>query len=89
MEAAKAGYFFSVPPIVCRSPGFQALVKAVPLESLLLETDSPALVRVQSLLVCFEWPLEQRLRFTLAPLSGSREASQTPYGAWVLERRRC
>lgn len=46
VEAAKAGYFFSVPPIICRSPGFQALVKAVPLESLLLETDSPALVRV-------------------------------------------
>lgn len=44
VEAAKAGYFFSVPPIICRSPGFQALVKAVPLESLLLETDSPALV---------------------------------------------
>lgn len=45
MEAAKAGYVFSVPPIVCRSPGFQSLVKALPLESLLLETDSPALVR--------------------------------------------
>lgn len=44
VEAAKAGYFFSVPPIVCRSDGFQKLVKALPLESLLLETDSPALV---------------------------------------------
>ena len=45
VEAAKAGYFFSVPPIICRQPGFKALVKAVPLENLLLETDSPALVR--------------------------------------------
>ncbi|CAN0423827.1 unnamed protein product [Scytosiphon promiscuus] len=44
VEAAKAGYLFSVPPIVSRSPGFQSLVKALPLESLLLETDSPALV---------------------------------------------
>ncbi|CAM9759094.1 unnamed protein product [Ectocarpus sp. 6 AP-2014] len=43
VQAAKAGYFFSVPPIVCRSPGFQSLVKALPLESLVLETDSPAL----------------------------------------------
>ncbi|CAN0280806.1 unnamed protein product, partial [Ascophyllum nodosum] len=44
VEAAKAGYFFSIPPIVCRSRGFQSLVQAVPLESLLLETDLPALV---------------------------------------------
>ncbi|CAB1112356.1 unnamed protein product [Ectocarpus sp. CCAP 1310/34] len=43
VQAAKAGYFFSVPPIVCRSSGFQSLVKALPLESLVLETDSPAL----------------------------------------------
>eukprot|EP00752_Nemacystus_decipiens_P002492 g2343.t1 len=48
VEAAKAGYFFSVPPIICRSPGFQALVKALPLESLLLETDSPALAPIKN-----------------------------------------
>eukprot|EP00904_Undaria_pinnatifida_P011462 jgi/Undpi1/7446/HiC_scaffold_22.g09919.m1 len=48
VEAAKAGYLLSVPPIVCRSPGFQSLVKAVPLQSLLLETDSPALAPVKN-----------------------------------------
>ena len=68
VEAAKAGYFFSVPPIICRSPGFQALVKAVPLESLLLETDSPALVRVHAEqmlpLGCFRAaPSNQRFAF--------------------------
>jgi TatD DNase family protein len=42
-KAIAAGYFFSVPPSTCRSPGFQNLVKAVPLELLLLESDAPAL----------------------------------------------
>jgi hypothetical protein len=42
-KAMAAGYFFSVPPSTCRSPGFQNLVKAVPLELLLLESDAPAL----------------------------------------------
>eukprot|EP00047_Mylnosiga_fluctuans_P018745 m.74587 g.74587 ORF g.74587 m.74587 type:complete len:126 (-) comp7773_c0_seq3:212-589(-) len=42
-RAAREGYFFSVPPSIERSPHFQDLVRRLPLESLLLESDAPAL----------------------------------------------
>jgi TatD DNase family protein len=42
-EGLEAGYFFSVPPSVVRSPQKQKLVRNLPLERMLLESDSPVL----------------------------------------------
>ncbi|XP_066451151.1 putative deoxyribonuclease TATDN3 isoform X2 [Eleutherodactylus coqui] len=42
MEGVKAGFFFSIPPSIIRSDQ-QRLVRQLPLESLCLETDCPAL----------------------------------------------
>mmetsp|Transcript_2073 Transcript_2073/g.3163 ORF Transcript_2073/g.3163 Transcript_2073/m.3163 type:complete len:259 (-) Transcript_2073:1977-2753(-) len=42
-QGIDAGYFFSIPPSVVRSPNQQRLVEKLPLSNMLLESDSPSL----------------------------------------------
>ena len=43
MRAAEAGFVFSIPPSIVRSPQKQKLARALPMHALALETDSPVL----------------------------------------------
>jgi len=47
LKGASHGLYFSIPPIIARESSFEKLVKALPMDKLVLESDAPALSPVK------------------------------------------
>ncbi|GFO17258.1 3'-5' ssDNA/RNA exonuclease tatd [Plakobranchus ocellatus] len=47
MDGASRGFFFSVTASICRDPQVQKMVKCLPLDTMMVETDAPAIAPVK------------------------------------------